>query len=213
MEYKLLKEKRRTIAIKIEPSGDVLVKAPSKASLKFINDFVLSKQKWIISHQQILLKNNIKYEPFYTFKKVMILGEVYDLSNNILLLNNKQIIFKNEQNKKLKLKNLIKEFAENYIFKRTKELASLLNLSYNSVKIISAKKKWGSCTSTKDLKFNYKLAMLPKNLIDYVICHELCHLKELNHSQNFWKLLEKLGYNKKNIRIPMKEYSFALNIF
>lgn len=213
MEYKLLKEKRRTIAIKIEPSGDVLVKAPPKASLKFINDFVLSKQKWIISHQQKLLENNIKYEPFYTFKKVMILGEVYDLSNNILLLNNKQIIFKNEQNKKLKLKNLIKEFAENYIFKRTNELASLLNLSYNGVKIISAKKKWGSCTSTKDLKFNYKLAMLPKNLIDYVICHELCHLKELNHSQNFWKLLEKLGYHKKNIRIQMKEYSFALNIF
>ena len=88
----------------------------------------------------------------------------------------------------------------------------MLNLSYRDIQIISARKKWGSCNNLKQLRFNFRLVMLPKNLIDYVICHELCHTKQLNHSKEFWKLLENLGYKKTAIKQSFKAYNFVLEL-
>lgn len=61
---------------------------------------------------------------------------------------------------------------------------------YNRVAIRNTRSCWGSCTSLKNLNFSYKLLFLPEHLQDYIIVHELCHLKELHHKESFWKLLE-----------------------
>ncbi len=67
------------------------------------------------------------------------------------------------------------------------ELAEQYGFRYNSVKITSAKTRWGSCTSKQHLNFSYRLIMTPRDCIDYVIIHELCHLRQMNHSTKFWK--------------------------
>lgn len=214
MEYKLEKSKRKTISIQILQNGDIFVKAPLKTNIEFINNFVLSKKKWIITHQQKILEENKKFKYFYCLDKLLVFGEIYNLYNtNEITICGIKIRYNNQQQKVSKIKKLLKKISEEYILKQTEIIAKKLNLSYSNIKIASAKKKWGSCSSKKELKFNYKLAMLPKDLIDYVICHELCHLKELNHSPKFWQLLENLGYNKANIRKQMKEFGFVLNIF
>ena len=97
------------------------------------------------------------------------------------------------ENKKDIAKELIEKFykneAKNYIFKRVERIAKRYNLKFNTVKINSAKRRWGSCSSKKSLNFSYRLIMAPKDVIDYVIIHELSHLTYMNHSKDFWNLV------------------------
>ena len=92
--------------------------------------------------------------------------------------------------------NLIMEWwyrqqAEKLIKKRADELCSLLGVTYSRLSIRRAKTRWGSCSRKGNLNFNWKLLMVPEPVMDYVIIHELAHLKEMNHSKNFWKLVDK----------------------
>jgi predicted metal-dependent hydrolase len=82
--------------------------------------------------------------------------------------------------------NKLKIEAKNYIPKRVKFFANKFNKKYNNIKITSARTRWGSCTSQKNLNFSYRLIQAKKEAIDYVIIHELAHLKFMNHSKDFW---------------------------
>ena len=82
--------------------------------------------------------------------------------------------------------------ARKYIERRINFIAEENNLEFNKLRITSAKTRWGSCSSQKNINFSYRLAMAPIKTIDYVIVHELAHLKEMNHSKKFWTLVEKM---------------------
>ena len=214
MQYKLKISSRNTLAIKITLEGNLEVLAPKKCSLKYIDDFVNGKEKWIQTHMQNVKQRQIIYQDFYSLNKLVVLGKVCDVVDygNHYMVGDYYIKHTKASNKKNVLKKYINSLANEYILNRVKEVAKILNLEYKSAEIISARKKWGSCNNLKQLKFNFRLVMLPKGLIDYVICHELCHLKELNHSKEFWTLLEKIGYNKSDVKTKIKEYSFVLQM-
>lgn len=74
--------------------------------------------------------------------------------------------------------------------KRLTEYAKMLGVTYNRVAIRSQHTRWGSCSSKGNLNFNCVLALVPPDVLDYVVVHELCHLRELNHSPRFWALVE-----------------------
>jgi predicted metal-dependent hydrolase len=79
---------------------------------------------------------------------------------------------------------------------------------YNRIFIKNQKTRWGSCSNHKNLNFNYRIALLPKELQDYLIVHELCHLKEMNHGPNFWKLMAEQIPDCKTLSKQLKTYSF-----
>src|SRR3989339_2105710 len=81
---------------------------------------------------------------------------------------------------------LHKSRARQLVKTRIAELNLLYNFSYQKFVIRNQKSRWGSCSSRGVLNFNYKLVFLPDHLADYLIAHELCHLKEMNHSRRFW---------------------------
>ena len=80
----------------------------------------------------------------------------------------------------------------------------------NDVCVRKQKTRWGSCSQKGNLNFNYKILFLPKKLQDYIVVHELCHLKEFNHSQNFWKLVGSILPEYKDLRADLKKYSLLL---
>ena len=82
-----------------------------------------------------------------------------------------------------------KEEARELVLARLAYFNTHYNYSWNRVAIRNQRRCWGSCTSLKNLNFNYKILLLPQHLRDYIIVHELCHLKELNHGANFWALV------------------------
>lgn len=90
-------------------------------------------------------------------------------------------------------------------------LSKTHNLPYKSVKINSSQGRWGSCSSSKAINLSYYLMLLPKHLIDYVLLHELSHTRQMNHGDEFWKLLNKLTDNRAMaLRNELKQYKTAL---
>lgn len=83
-----------------------------------------------------------------------------------------------------------KEVARKLITERVKYFNQFYNFSYKRIFIKDAKTMWGSCSAKGNLNFNYKLLFLTPEQRDYVVVHELCHLKELNHSKRFWDLVK-----------------------
>lgn len=94
--------------------------------------------------------------------------------------------------------------AENGI----KKFNVFYNFEINRIFIKNQKTRWGSCSSNNNLNFNYKIVFLEPHLADYIIVHELCHLKELNHSRKFWNLVAKTVPHYKDSRSGLKNYIF-----
>ncbi len=82
-----------------------------------------------------------------------------------------------------------KEAARALVHERLSHFNAYYNFEYNTVSIKNMRSRWGSCSSKKNLNFNYKLLFLKPDERDYVIVHELCHLQEMNHGPNFWALV------------------------
>ncbi len=92
------------------------------------------------------------------------------------------------------------------VTERVEFFNSLYQFSYRKISIRNQTSLWGSCTRSGNLQFNYKLIHLPKNALDYVVVHELCHLQEHNHGVRFWKLVEKVIPDYKVIRKSLRQY-------
>ncbi len=88
-----------------------------------------------------------------------------------------------------------KQAARELVHQRLQHFAPQCGVIYKRVAIRNTKRSWGSCSSLGNLNFNYKILFLPPCLRDYIIVHELCHLKELNHSEKFWREVELVSPN------------------
>ncbi len=98
-----------------------------------------------------------------------------------------------------------KESARELICKRVGEINEFYNFSYSRISIRNQRTRWGSCSKKGNLNFNYRIALLPRKYMDYVISHELCHLKEFNHSKNFWLLVAQTVPDYREIRKAIRK--------
>ena len=213
---------RKNISIKIDRKGKLIVSAPKNADLDKVFNFVKQKEKWITEKQtQILSTLNLNSD-LINYEEVLFLGKKYPV---IFIKNQTEIVltetalcvpislnFSRERIIK-QLKHFYISNAEVILIDRAKELLKYLNLSCKSISIINSKAKWGMCDSNKNIYLNYKLMFLSHNLIDYVILHEITHLIELNHSQNFYNELKKVLPNYKQYQQKLKKCGFLLNLF
>lgn len=193
---KIIKSFRKTLSMKMDETGKLIVKVPYFVNKKTIEDFISKNKSWIEEKKQNVLE---RFREFKEWEKFFFFWEEYGLvfdeeNNNIYFDGLNFYLHKKHKDKvKEKLVNFYKIEAKKYIEKRAKEIAEISNLRFNTLKITSAKTRWGSCTSKQNVNFSYRLIWAPMKTIDYVIIHELAHLKEMNHSKKFWLLVEDMS--------------------
>jgi predicted metal-dependent hydrolase len=109
------------------------------------------------------------------------------------------------------LKRWLREQAARTITEKVKTFSSKMGVDYHKVFIRDQRSRWGSCSARKNLSFNWRLIMAPESVIDYVIVHELCHLKEMNHSKTFWKAVNEYCPEWRQQRKWLNEHCDELN--
>ena len=101
---------------------------------------------------------------------------------------------------------LNKEKARAFVKERVSFYNQIYRFPYNRIFIKNQRTVWGSCSSRKNLNFNFRILFLPKHLQDYLIVHEICHLKEQNHSKNFWSLVAKTIPDYSKLRKELRRH-------
>ncbi|MGE5681351.1 MAG: M48 family metallopeptidase, partial [Bacillota bacterium] len=181
---------------------------PYGISLKEAERFLNTKKDWISKY--VGRFSNNKYTYMYLGSNLEI-DHQYDLyikKHRVELEGNKLKILSPSQNKspvKSIFTTWLKIKANNYIPERVYYLAGKYGFHVNKVTIRDQKTRWGSCSRLGNLSFNFKLMVHSEDVIDYVIIHELCHLKELNHSSRFWYHVERILPNYKTLRRELKK--------
>ena len=210
IKYFLRRSKRRkTIQIRIDPvTAKVTVSAPQYTPLEKINNFVISKENWILKKQKQILEENINLPKLQSGEVIFIAGKKYMLNvGDIAQPSVCDFVINLPQSaKKEGLLSLTKRLMLAYAIERTCILARRYGLNYRSVAIGTAKTQWGSCTANGDIIYSVGLAFVPEFLIDYVIVHELCHTVALNHGKQFYKKLSDCLSDHSARRQKLKKY-------
>lgn len=108
--------------------------------------------------------------------------------------------------------NRFRKAAKEYFPKRVAYYHALTGGVYTKITIRDQKTRWGSCSSSGTLSFNYRLMYAPPRVLDYVVVHELCHLTHMDHSKAFWTMVESILPEYKTYRQWLKEHGRELNI-
>ena len=204
IEYEFRRSKRKTIGFLVNESG-LRVTAPRWITLKLVEDAIREKESWIIGKFRYFLHHDSKQQAITSSlqngTRLPYLGRHLGLR---LCHDQADAIIMNEQTQELMvasadaatqpviretLKKWFQEKAQQIFAERLSVYAAMLDVTYRSLSLSSAKHRWGSCSVSGNIRLNWRLVHFPLALIDYVIVHELAHLLEMNHSRRFWDIV------------------------
>jgi len=215
----IVRSRRRTLALVITPDGHLIVRAPLKAPAALINKFVKEKHSWI---QKTIGKMKQRpavsvhaYEEGETF---FYLGRAYPLH---IVESGKSPIERSDRlcvcstllpDIKHRLKCWYIQEAQREIRARCMWFSMMTGYTPKSIRITDARQRWGSCTSTGGLNFSWRLIQAPLEIVDYVIVHELVHLRQPDHSKKFWSKVEEIMPDYERRREWLRENERLLRI-
>ena len=212
--YKLVRSRRKTVAIYITEDASVEIRAPLKMPITDIEKFIASKEMWIEKHLGRRKQLNAEKSGF-----TLDYGDTAALAGNIYPIRAKdgnlagfdgQCFYLPPNLTPDKIKSAVvriyKAAAKNIIKNRTVEYAKHMNVTPASVRITDAKTRWGSCSGKNRINFSWRLVMTDNNTIDYVVVHELAHIREHNHSPRFWKIVESVLPDYRDRQKKLKLY-------
>ena len=175
MKVTVIRSNRKTVAIQVNSDRSVTVRAPRSASEKDIEEILKKKKAWISKHIEKIKETKERVEAEPTEK-----------------LTREKVI-------------ALAEEALKVIPERVEYFAKVIGVTYGKITIRNQKTRWGSCSSKGNLNFNCLLMLAPPEVLDYVVVHELCHRKQMNHSKAFWLEVEKVLPDYKEARKWIKE--------
>ena len=175
MKVTVIRSNRKTVAIQVNSDLSVTVRAPRSVSEKDIEEILKKKEAWISKHIEKIKETKERFEAEPTEK----------------LTREKVIALADE--------------ALKVIPERVEYFAKVIGVTYGKITVRNQKTRWGSCSSKGNLNFNCLLMLAPPEVLDYVVVHELCHRKQMNHSKAVWLEVEKVLPNYKEVRKWLKE--------
>ena len=209
IEYRIRRGKRKkTVAINITPTSQVLVFVPGFISRGDIGKIVKKKARWILEKQEFFRALAALYpeKEFISGEQILYLGRKYRLKvkqvqkNGSIapkLIGRRIFVSVNRCLSHIEKKKVIKDAVVKWYFSKSEKIirqrvnrySEFIGVKPRETKIKDQKKRWGSCSNNGILRFNWRVAIAPMSIVDYVVVHELCHLKIKNHSPDFWKLV------------------------
>ena len=191
---KIIRTKRKTIALQITDDAKLIVKAPFEVSDETIFRVVRKHISWITEKKKEIQSRDPKFssKEFVSGEGFLYLGRYYKLEivdgqEELLRFENKFYLSRSAlPDAKKVFIDWYKKKAYEKISERVRFYSQRSGIKYNKVNITDAQKRWGSCSPKGNLNFSWKLIMAPLSVIDYVVVHELAHIEEKKHSKSFW---------------------------
>ena len=203
IEYTLIRSERKNISISIEPNKNILVKAPLGLPDEEVMDVVKKKSKWITGKlfEMREMENRRYHREYVNGESFTYMGRSYSLQlvddktvkkPVVKLYRGKLYVNTPTRNEEVIHKAIIKWYqdkAKEKIPERVAYYEKFFVEKRGRIEIKDQKKRWASCTKEGTLTFNWKGIIAPANILDYIIVHEMCHLRYMNHSKEFWEML------------------------
>jgi len=219
-EVVIVKRRRaKNLRLTIRPDGRVRVGLPHWAPYSAAINFVSNRTDWIIKNQDRYSVAPLRSgHTVGKNHKMLLVTEPGRQKVSTRVTENHVIIRSGQSAQQQDIQRLaakaaeraLKKQAESLLPERLRQIAGQHELSYKELKIKRMVSRWGSCSEQGTVTINYYLIQLPWNLIDYVLAHELAHTAHLNHSAEFWQLLETIIPDAKHLRKEIRNYRPAL---
>lgn len=213
MDYRLIRSNRKTIAIYITKDATVEVRAPLHASKAAIDGFVAAKQDWIRGHQSAR-EQRIEQKAAFELRygdAVSLQGARYPIEakagNRIGFDGTRFFLPPGLPPEEIKraVIQVYRHIAKNVLTSKMTAYAERMGCMPLAVKINGAKTRWGSCSGKNSINFSWRLLMADDATIDYVVIHELAHIREHNHSDRFWAVVASAMPDYEKRRAALKE--------
>jgi len=220
ISYLLERRSRRTVGLKITTEG-LVVHAPKRIFEFQLHQILQEKSNWILSKLQSREANQIEKIEWVDGEHLLYLGQ--DIQLKLISAIKKTIRFENavlvihapEANIHQACSRMVlmwyKKQALLDFSRRLEILSAKLGVPTPPLTLSNAQSRWGSCNSRGEVRLSWRLLQAPPNIINYVICHELAHLKQMNHSPKFYAVLESLFPNYKAVEKELKILSPQLH--
>ena len=215
---KLVRSKRKTLSLIVETDGTLTVRAPLRMKEVDIRRFIQAKEKWIKRKQAGVRKDAPVQHQYVDGEAFLYLGKEIPLrivpdQKPALVMDKSFKLTKSAQTQaEAVFTTWYKKQARMVLSERVEYFARGYGYKVGKIRISSARTRWGSCSSKETLSFTWRLVMAPLDVIDYVVVHELCHLKVMNHSKDFWAQVEAVLPDYKARRKWLKDNGAKLRL-
>ncbi len=214
----IIRSNRKTLAISVDSFGRLIVRAPKRYGEERIFAFIQEKEGWIIKKRRELSDSGVCLPPSdLQGYKLLLLGERYTLclinANTISFDKENKRIYLPAKNAQARLIVWLKENAKRILSVATEELARQMGTSYQKVTVGSARRRWGACTADNRISYSYRLLFAPKEVLEYVVVHELSHTFHKDHSPKFWATVAQLVPDWKTKRQWLHQHRALMELF
>lgn len=191
----IVRSGRKSVALVVTSDARLIVRAPYRTSVRYIEELVRKKQKWITKKQQVVILRNKAHraKQVEVGEEFLYLGELYRLElragKTHVEVQPGKLLLQVEAGEEAEplLEAWYRRQARRVLAERTAYYSDMTGLCPKSISITGARRRWGSCGPKNSLNFTWRLVMAPLFIIDYVVVHELAHIEFKDHSANFWK--------------------------
>lgn len=219
--YQLDLRVRKTIGLKITAQG-LVVHAPKRISSSQLQQVLLEKAGWIQQKLALRAANQVPPMQWIDGEPLLFMGQDITLSlirhptSKAVTLEGNQLVVRSPQidNQAWVARKVLHWYAQQALpdfTRRVQLVAAQMGEKVASVALSNARSRWGSCNSRKQIRLNWRLIQAPPHIIQYVVCHEMAHLREMNHSARFYAVLESLFTKHLAAEKEMKALSSILH--